>query len=171
MRVMNSWKKWLEVITNIAVLCVCVLIAFIGIRDFLSPNTRAVLSGPSKGTHVSLPGVDWSRANRTLVMVLSTQCHFCSDSAAFYQKLLPAAITRNIPVVAVLPQSIPESRQYLTGLGLQTSNISVLQEPMAAVHVSGTPTLFVVNNHGLVQRAWSGKLQAPGEAEVLNEIH
>lgn len=167
---MGSWKKWLEVVTNVAILCVCVLIVVIGVKEYLSPNTAAALAGPSKGTHVSLPGVDWSRGNRTLVMVLSTQCHFCSDSAGFYQKLLPQAIDRKIPVVAILPQSIEESRQYLTRLGLQASSISVLQEPMSAVHVSGTPTLFVVDHQGLVQRAWSGKLAASGETEVLSEV-
>ena len=168
---MDKWKKWLEVGANVAIVCVCVLIIVIGVKRYLMPTPNADLAGPAKGTHLALAGVDWNHANRSLVMVLSTQCHFCSESAEFYKKLLPEASDRKIQVVALLPQSPEESRQYLTHLGLSISNVAVQQEQAATVHVAGTPTLILVDNKGLVVRSWAGKLPAPGEEEVLSQIN
>ncbi|MGC1786602.1 MAG: hypothetical protein WA718_07680 [Terriglobales bacterium] len=168
---MDKMKKWLEVAANVAIICVCVLIAVVGVKRYLLPGPVSAFSTPSKGTRLSVPGFDWSRSNRTLVMVLSTQCHFCSESAEFYKKLLPEATLRGTQVVAVLPQSPEESRQYFANLGLPTSNVTIQQEGATGIHVSGTPTLILADNKGSVIRAWAGKLAPGGETEVLGEIH
>jgi hypothetical protein len=167
----DKLKKWLEIAANVAIICVCMLIAVVGVKRYLLPSPASAFSTPSKGTRLSVPGFDWSRSDRTLVMVLSTQCHFCSESAEFYKKLLPEATTRGTQIVAVLPQSPEESRLYLTSLGLPTSNVSIQQEGATGIHVSGTPTIILADNKGLVVRAWVGKLAPSGETEVLGEIH
>lgn len=161
-------RNWLDVLTNVAILCVCVLIVFIGVTKFLlTPTVKAM---PAKGTHLTLSGVDWSRSDRTLLMVLSTHCHFCSESAGFYKRMLAEASTRNVPVVAIFPQSAEEGRAYLTKLEVPASNITVAQAPAGSVEVPGTPTLIVVDRKGLVVRSWTGKLQARGESEVLQQL-
>ncbi len=170
---MNSnWKQRLEVLTNVAIICVCVLIAVIGVKKFLLGGTPgAPVSGPAKGARISLPEVDWSRADQNMVLVLSTQCHFCSESAEFYRRLLPQAGARKVQIVAVLPQSAEESRRYLTGLGLPVSDVAVRQSPLTEIQASGTPTLIVVDKKGVVTRTWFGKLGPQGEAEVWKELH
>jgi hypothetical protein len=169
---MSKWKNGLEIATNVAILCVCILIGAIAIRRFLLVDPLgSAPSVPPPGTQLSLPGVEWSRANRTLLMVLSTQCHFCSESADFYRRLLPEARARNIPVVAAFAQSPEEARQYLGNLGLPLSSIAVTQTPPAVLQVPGTPTVMVVDGKGLVIRAWAGKLPAQTEGEVFMEIN
>jgi len=166
----SRWKSSLEVAVNVAILCVCVLIGVIGVKKFLlhSPDTAALM--PQKGTRLELAGVDWSRADRTLVMALSTQCHFCSESAGFYQRLLPAATVSKVPVVAVFPQPTNEARAYWTSQNLPLGGVDLEQAPMERIRVSGTPTLIVVDRKGLILRAWAGKLPAQGEAEVIKAI-
>jgi hypothetical protein len=166
----DKLKKWLDVAANVAILGVCVLILVVGIKRYILPDSVSALAAPSAGTHLSVPGVDWSHSNRTLVMVLSTQCHFCSESAEFYKRLLPEASLRGTQVVAVLPQSPEESREYLTHLGLTTSNVTIQQQGATGIRVTGTPTLILADNKGSVLRAWPGKLAPKGEAEVLGEI-
>ena len=167
---MNNWKTRLDVAVNVAILCVCVLIAVIGVKKFLLNNAPPAASMPKTGTHLNLAGVDWSRADRTLVMALSTQCHFCSESAGFYQRLLRAASVSKVPVVAVFPQPTAEAREYWASHGLAPSGVDLEQAPLARISVSGTPTLIVVDRKGLIAGAWVGKLAARGEAEVIKQI-
>jgi hypothetical protein len=103
-----------------------------------------------------------------LVLALSTTCHFCSESAEFYKKLVPEAIGHGIPIVAVLPQPTAEGRSYLDGLGVNVRN--VLQTPLAAVDAAGTPTLLVVDRSGKISNAWVGKLAPQQEGQVLASL-
>jgi len=166
----ETWKTRLDVAVNVAVLCVCVLIAVIAVKKFLLNNPPSGLSIPKKGTHLSLSGVDWSRADRTLVMGLSTQCHFCSESTDFYQRLLKAATASKVPVVAVFPQPTAEAQEYWEAHALASNGVDLEQSPLDRISVSATPTLIVVDRKGLIAGAWVGKLAASGEAEVIKQI-
>lgn len=167
---MNKWKSGLEVAVNVAILSVCVLVGVVAVKKFLLPTPDSSASTPKKGTHLDLPGVDWSRSDRTLVMALSTECHFCTESAPFYQRLLPAASASKVPVVVVFPQAQEEARDYLTSHNLPLGDVAVEQATLGRIQISGTPTLMVVDRKGVILRAWAGKLPAQGEAEVINAI-
>ena len=166
----DNWKTRLDVAVNVAVLCLCVLTAVIAVKKFLLNNAPSTLSIPKNGTHLSLSGVDWGRANRTLVMGLSTKCHFCSESTGFYQRLLKAAIASSVPVVAVFPQPTSEAQQYWASHDIALSGVDLQQARLDSISVSGTPTLIVVDRKGLIVGAWVGKLAAAGEAEVIKQI-
>jgi peroxiredoxin len=128
------------------------------------PDTR-----PNVGTKISLPGVDWSKSRQSLVLALSTTCHFCSESADFYSKLVPAAEGNGIRVVAVLPQPLSASRTYLDGLGVSVPDI--LQSSLDSIEVTGTPTVLLIDAKGKIQKAWVGKVSAKREEEVMEALH
>ena len=86
-----KWKSGLDVAANVAILGVGILIGVIGVKKFLLSNTHGVVDIPRKGSRMELASVNWGRADRTLVLALSTKCHFCDDSADFYRRLAPAA--------------------------------------------------------------------------------
>ena len=46
----------------------------------------------------------------------------------------------------------------------------VRQAEFKALKVSGTPTLLLVDNNGIVQHVWIGKLTAAKEKEVLARV-
>ena len=81
---------------------------------------------------VSLPGIEWSKSSRTVLLVLSTTCHFCTESAPFYQKLQQQK-PGNVQIVAVLPQAVEDGRQYLNKLGVSVSEL--VQAPLASLNV------------------------------------
>ena len=102
-------------------------------------------------------------------MVLSTTCHFCTESAPFYQRLVQEKAKHgDVRLVAVLPQSISDAQQYLSEHGILVDQIA--QAVPDAVHVRGTPTLIMVDHTGSVVQSWIGKLPAEKEAEVLNRF-
>jgi thioredoxin-related protein len=101
-----------------------------------------------------------------LILALSTTCHFCTESGPFYQRI--AEERAGARLIALLPQSIEESRQYLNKLGIEVSEVR--QSPTGALGVTGTPTLILVNNEGAVVNFWVGRLPAEKEAEVLSNL-
>jgi hypothetical protein len=104
------------------------------------------------------------------LLALQKGCHFCSESAAFYQRLVRETAGRgNIHLIAVLPQTPDEGRKYLDELGVAIAEVK--QAQLDSISVRGTPTLILVDNQGLVTTSWVGKLNADGEADVLRRLN
>jgi hypothetical protein len=101
------------------------------------------------------------------VLALSTTCHFCSESAPFYQRLKQQK-PDNVYLVAVLPQPVEDSRNYLNKLGVETND--VVQGSLSSIGVSGTPTLLLVDKTGSVAGLWVGKLSDSDAARVIEQI-
>ncbi len=173
--------KKVEVLANIAVIFTSILLCSVLVKKhFFSHKQTVTATAPpprstsapksealQPGTKISLPGIDWSQNNRTLVLALSTTCHFCSESARFYQKL-QAQKPNDLRLVALFPQSVKESRTYLDKLGLNIAD--VVQSPLGSVRVSGTPTLLLLDKTGAVIDSWTGKLSDDRAAAVINRL-
>lgn len=163
-------KSGLDVAASVATLAVCVLIGVIGVKKFLLNDTRAPADVLRTGTRIVLPGVVWSHADRTLMLALSTQCHFCDESSEFYRRLEPEAVAARVPIVAVFPQPVDVARAHWTGESLPVSGIEFVQAPAGKLPISGTPTVALLDSKGIVLRAWTGKQPASGEAEIIHEV-
>lgn len=160
--------KKIEITANIAIIAVAIMIGGVLVQKYLlSPKPQTLPTVPV-GTKLSLPDVDWAKNNRTLVLALHTGCHFCTESASFYQRLVAEASSRNIPLIAVLPQSVEEGRKYLSGLNVAIKDVK--QATLNSVGVRGTPTLLLVNGKGEVADAWIGKLQPDKESTMLGSL-
>ncbi|MGB7925746.1 MAG: redoxin family protein [Pyrinomonadaceae bacterium] len=160
-----------EFLANIAIIVVALLLGFVLVKNYLLPDRDK--GGPPNmqvpvGSKVSLPGVDWAGHNQTLLVVLQKGCRYCSESAPFYQRLVKETDGRNLHLVAVLPQTTDESKQYLNELGVPIADIK--QATLDSLGVGGTPTLILVDNQGVVKNAWVGKLNADNEAGVLRQL-
>ncbi len=113
--------------------------------------------------------MDWAKSNRTLLLVLQEGCHFCSESAPFYQRLArETAQLSGVHLVAVLPQDVAEGTKYLNSLGVPIQDVR--QARLDAMRVAGTPTLILIDDKGVVTNSWVGKLSGEKEAEVLNQL-
>jgi hypothetical protein len=162
---MNSWAKRLEVAVNISIFCAFLMVAALAAHRLWSERS---LSHPIIGDKISVTGMDWSKSKQNLVLALSTNCHFCSESADFYKQLVPDAVLHGIHVVAVLPQPLNASRSYLDGLGVSVPEI--FQSSLDSIDVTGTPTLLVVDAKGKIQKAWVGKITGREQEKVLKAL-
>jgi len=165
---MNAWTRRLEIAVNISILAAFIVVAALAGQRLWSARAEARGSGRVIGAKVALPGVDWSRSERTLVLALSTTCHFCSESAGFYKRLLADVSGRGVHVMAVLPQDSAAGRAYLDGLGVPVSQ--VLQGSLDSVYATGTPTLLLLDAHGKIRKVWVGKLEPVREDEVIASL-
>ena len=169
---MSALSKRVELLINIAIIIVAILLVIVIARRFVFTNHTPVqqaASHPSLGTKLSLPDVDWSKSDKTLLLVLSQGCEYCTESASFYQRLVQEQARRkSFRLVAVLPQPDTDGRRYLNNLNVFIDEIKQLSPP--AVGVKATPTLLLVSSTGILTDAWVGKLSPEKEIEVLSRL-
>jgi thiol-disulfide isomerase/thioredoxin len=183
----------LDVATNLSIIALAVIATTVLIKNhLLRPKVPTVVEGaavdrnssrsaqnqrpdrpsptaPAAGTQVSLPGVNWGESEETVLLALSNKCHFCSESAPFYQKLMgELAGRKDVRVVAVFPQEASEGKKYLEGLNVPITEVA--QASLDSLGVRGTPTLLIVDKSGAVKQSWVGRLTADKESEVLSRV-
>ena len=160
--------KRIEVASNVAIIVVALLLGVTLIRYYFFPNRVDSHQGIIPGTRIDVQGIDWTKSDRTLLLALQKGCHFCTESAPFYQKLVSQALMRKVRIIAVLPQEVGVSQEYLGALNVQIGEIR--QMPLDALKISGTPTVILVDSRGFVIRSWIGKLPPEAEAEVIQML-
>ena len=157
-RPMSLLERRVELAVNVALLCAFLMVAALAAQRFWHARSANRLSEPRPGVIVPLAGVDWARSGRTVVLALSTSCHFCSESADFYKRLVPEAIGHGVPVIAVLPQQTAEGRSYLDSLGLHVQD--VLQSPLTDIDTEAPPHDSNRERTGKNKRGVGGKAYA-----------
>lgn len=160
--------KHLDKIANIAIiaavivfLAVTVRANFGGHRLPLDPSTALI------GTTVHLTGVQFPKDRNSLLLVVSTTCHFCKDSLPFYKQLTEKSRGR-VNVVAVLPQPQAEAMKFLQDAGVKPDQI--VNAGPDAVGARGTPTVLLIDGNGKVNHAWAGRLDEKGQESLLASL-
>lgn len=163
-------KAKIEVVANVAVILLAVVVGSIFLKDrFFTPGPE--LNEVKAGDRLPrLDGWDWGAHDRSLVLVLKKGCHFCEDSAPFYQRLAGKQQQdgSNTAIVAVFPDAADSVNEVvkLKGLGVR----ALPGVPLERLKVSGTPSLLLVDRGGTVLNAWIGMLSPRQELEVMNAV-
>jgi peroxiredoxin len=162
---MANIAKKIEVGANIAIVIVAVMIGALFIRNYTGrPQSPGQIS---VGTKFALQDVNWKTNEKNLVFALSTNCHFCSESADFYRQVAQAK-AKNVRTIAVFPQSVAAAREYTNKMGIEFDEVR--QAGLSGLEISGTPTLLIIDNAGKVRSVWVGKLPPQTEKEVLARV-
>jgi thioredoxin-related protein len=170
---MKNLQEKIQTAANIAVILVAILLGASLVKPYIFPSAvskSAPVGEPIKvGTKLPLTDVDWNKSEKNLVLVLSSTCRFCNESAPFYQKLVEQkAGNNNIKFIAVMPQKTEEAKQYLDNHKIAVDEIK--QMNLETLNIKGTPTLILVDNTGAVAQSWAGKLPPEKEREVLQQL-
>jgi hypothetical protein len=157
-------------VANISIICLAIVgITMWGKRLIQNADNSSsrVISQIKIGSRISLPDVDWELKNRTLLLMLSTTCHFCSESAGFYNQIVAETRSKGrIGLIAVFPQDIISATNYLDKIGVPLHLVH--QASFVALGVPGTPTLILVSNKGIVENVWTGSLSVEKQREVMD---
>ena len=160
---LTGMSKKIELAANLAILVVSCLLAITLVKAyFLNESGDKATSTPS----VASLDIAWNQNGQTLILALSRNCHFCTESAPFYKQLSQSK--GNTHLVALLPQSVEEGREYLEHLGVSVDQVK--QFSLEEIGVSGTPTLLLVDTSGVIKNRWVGKLSPEQEATVLSVL-
>lgn len=171
---MGNLTKRIELFANVAIIVVAVILSLVLLKGYLFTNSpvpkplSSVAEGQRQtGAKVMLPEMNWQKNGSTLLLALSTTCHFCTDSAPFYQRIIKDR--GDTKLVALLPQTIDESKSYLQNLDVKLDEVK--QVSLDTIGVAGTPTLILVNEDGNVKNVWVGLISPEQENEILNQIN
>jgi hypothetical protein len=163
--------KILEKATNVAIIVGVVVFVAVAVTDRLTPRGQQPAPvDPAKrllGKTLHIPGIAFPQPRNSLLLVLSTTCHYCTDSLPFYRELA-AKSAGHVDLVAALPQPLPEAQAYLQQAAVPVAH--VISPIPGAIGVAGTPTLLLVDRAGMVRDVWLGALDEKSQREVLSRV-
>jgi len=111
--------------------------------------------------------IDFSKTQRTVVLVLSSSCVFCTRSLPFYRELVERR-SRDIAstrLVAVGVENKDQLANYLETNGIKVDE--VLSIGPTSIRQTGTPAILLVDRSRTVQGFWGGMLAPSREQEVF----
>jgi rhodanese-related sulfurtransferase len=156
-------------VVNVALVVAAVAFVVVLTRSFFSGRGTKAAESISIGARLNLKDVAWDKNGQTLVMALSSECHYCTESAPFYQRLVSGLFAGdNTRVVAVLPQPVSAGQRYLRTLGISADQ--VLQANLSQIGLPQTPTLAIVNDAGVVTETWVGKLSVGKQFAIFDRL-
>ncbi len=163
----RGFAKKIELAANIGIVITAVLVVIFFVRNYMQrqsdPQQTVAL-----GSKFALKNVNWQASDKNLVFAVSTTCHYCTESAGFYRKLVEQCKQQHVHTVAVLPQPQAEAQAYLAGEGVNVDEIR--QAPLSDLDIGGTPTLVLVDQVGVVKHVWLGKLPSATEEDVVTTL-
>ncbi len=162
-------KGKLEAIANVTVIVVALAIGYVVLKEKVA-GPRIPRSVAAGDRLAAIPGIDWSRHRRTLVLALNSGCHYCQDSVPFYQKLAQAERPDGdaLEIVAVFPNGPEAVQQVMRDDGLAIRSIPAVS--LEKLGIVGFPTLLLVDGEGRVERSWVGLLTPRQELDVLSVV-
>lgn len=163
---MANVAKKVEVGANIGIIIAVVMIGVLFVRNYTGKQQPASHQ-ISIGTKFALQDVNWKANEKNLVFALSTNCHFCSESADFYRQIGQAK-AKNVRTIAIFPQPVAAAQEYTKKMGIHFDEVR--QASLTGLDINGTPTLLIIDNGGLVRNVWLGKLPTQTEKEVLAKV-
>jgi hypothetical protein len=149
------------------------VIWLVGARLGLLPDRHADSARPrpssySRGDRVAtLSGIDFSRRERTVLIVFRSNCAYCIRGAPFYQELTRLRDTqrRNIGIVAVAPMSDAMAKEFPKLQGWSPDGFVSIQP--GSFKVAGVPTIIIVDRSGVVQDIWFGELSETEKSDLV----
>jgi len=147
---------------------------FLGIAahtQFTQPNKKptspAATAQTLRGKTIQVSGLSFPRPRASVLLVISTQCHFYQDSLPFYRSL-SNNLEGKADLLAVLPQPQPEAAAYLKAAQVNLAQLATA--PPSQLGVSGTPTMLLLDGGGKVQEVWIGRLDETKQAQVRSRL-
>lgn len=161
--------KYLDRVANIAIILAVAVFLGLVIRSEMAHPTKRIEASPHLllGKVITLPGVRLSQQRQSIVIALSTQCHFCQESLPFYKHLAQTAEGK-LDVIAVLPQPLPAAESFVEQASIRTTH--VLSANLGSLGIFATPTVLIVNGKGEIKNAWVGLLDDKSQQQVLSHI-
>lgn len=159
----------IELLANLATIVVAGIMGVALVKAYFlhpsAPRRQAPAPAVTVGSDLKqvLP-MDYQRNKATLILAISARCHFCNDSVPFFQKLA-SQVGDKLKTIAIFPESVLEGRKYLADKGLPVGDVR--QVFLAGIGVTGTPTILLVDESGIVRKIWIGKLSTEDQEQAL----
>ena len=161
----------LEKATHVFLIAICCLAGGLLIeqRFFSDEDSAPSAAGDLVGRLVNLPGANWQAAPVSVLLQISSTCHYCDESMPFYRQMMAArqASAAKVPVIVASADAVAVIRQHLADE--QVSVDKVLHSRLAGL-AAITPTVYIVDSKGMVKRVFVGELDSSGQKHLLSIV-
>lgn len=174
----RRWRKKLETVVNVVVIIAAVLLIYAVVtKVLLRPAEDELFAGDITRVRAgdslpALPDFSWNDSDYTLLVALSPQCRYCTESMPFYRRLFSEVRAGNIHlrVAALFASSTPVqiADTYLKDSALEVDR--VVFASLDPLGIGGTPTLVLADRDGKVMNVWSGKTKSEEEKELRSQL-
>jgi hypothetical protein len=164
---MIRMKPTLDQITNVCIVLTCVLLSAVTMSRFFDQGKRPTdIKEFSVGaTLKEVPQGGYDKSSFTLVMFVRSTCHFCTESMPLYQALIRERQSQTkLSIIAAATERPETTSAYLSAYHVAVDLVIPVTAP------TGTPTLVLVDQHGVIRRVWVGKLDSTGEQNLRSAL-
>ncbi len=169
---LNSLKRNLETAVNITTLiCIVSLIAFFGYR-WISPQSQQsnYKEDFAEGkTLAEVPNLNEANYEKSVILILNTDCKYCNASLDFYRKLSNTKYdvnSRQLTALFLQPEEIVN--KYVKDKGFPIRVIPGAD--FEKLKIGLTPTIVIIDRQRRIIKSWFGQLKAEQEQEVINNL-
>lgn len=166
----------LDSVVNAAVIVTCMAVTYAVAERFVVPRLVDTTSSPGYRAGETLTGglsqLPLASSQLTALLIVSSHCHFCTDSAGFYRRLLdarPHAADSAFQVIVLGAAGVEDGQAFTAAHRLLPDRVLALPRDGWS-KLSGTPAILLVDSHARVVGSWTGQLVSGAEREVLAAI-
>jgi thiol-disulfide isomerase/thioredoxin len=157
-------RRTLEVAANGLLIVTCALAAVVLLRKLdLLPMRAEARRLLQAGDRVP---AEWhtqaGAAGKSVVVVLRSTCGFCTASMSVYRQI---AAAKGVRFIAVSDEPQAVTQRYLESNGVAAAQI--VSAERETLRVRGTPTLFLLDQAGVIRQREVGRLDEPKRRELL----
>ena len=157
-------------ILNIAIVLVALVLSGLLVRKFFfqrSAQSPGYLLTTNAKLRIS--GINWADSERTVLLVLSKECKYCSGSASFYRRLAAGLASQtNTRLLAVFSEKDSDAEAYLQRLEVPIRELRYVS--LSSVGIKSVPTVALVDRTGVVTYMWAGKLPPLEERGLMSKL-
>lgn len=168
----SKLKSYLELTTNVAVLLAAIaVLTALSWGYFAQKQKPSIRSGLQKGRVIAyLPEATLNDSRATLLIAMSINCHFCTESISFYNQLARAqqGLGSSPRIIAVFPEEDSEVKQYVRQNRLEVSSTAATD--FRKLGVDTTPTMILIDKEGKIIDFWIGKIPEDVQQQVVESI-
>jgi rhodanese-related sulfurtransferase len=156
-------------ILNIAILVVAITLCALFVKNYFFQPTQTYNYAIAPDARLIINGINWADSERTVLVALSKDCKYCSDSAPFYRRLVAGITSQtNTRLIAVFPTRESEAEAYLKQLEVPIRELRYVS--LSSLGIKNVPTLAILDRSGVVSDMWAGKLSPLKEADLMSKL-
>ena len=164
-----SKTNWIDRAINISLVAVLLYGIVVFQREHGSGSGGGVNRPSAYTTNDQVPAlrdVNYSKVDRTLLMIVASGCKYCTESMPYYRELRSRLKAAGVPVqlAAIGMEPAEQLSNYVRSHDLQVESVGTVEK--GTWKSRATPTLRLVNRAGRVQRSWVGLLSKEGQQDL-----
>jgi phage shock protein E len=156
-------------ILNIAIVLVALVLSGLLVRKFFFQPAQSPGYLLTTNAKLRVNGINWADSDRTVLLVLSEECKYCSGSASFYRRLAAGLASQtNTRLLAVFSEKDSDAEAYLKRLEVPIRELRYVS--LSSLGIKSVPTVALVDRTGVVTYMWAGKLPPLEERGLMSKL-